>query len=286
MPYNIKPRVDPPLLTTLSYSAGVQSHALLEMVLLGILPKPDNFLVLNADPGMEDSRSYEFVETTKLRCKERGIDFITASGPNLYNDLTSLDKISRVDNPPYWTKNKETGKIGKLQQNCTRHYKIRPMQKALRQYMLEKFGISLGNRYPPTVETWIGFAADEKNRCSINKTKYIKIRYPLIEMELDRYKIEGFYLQNNIEKPPRSVCNACFANGLAYFEDMFLNRPEDWDKAVKIDESIRDMTKFGIKDEVFVSYSCIPLKDMPNLKFKKFDNNYIEHRCNKGSCFL
>lgn len=279
-----------PILTTLSYSAGVQSHAILEMVLRGHIEKPDPFLVLNADPGMEDSRSYEFVAKAKKRCLEAGIDFITAEGPNLYEDLCDLGRglwvDSRIDNPPYWTKNKETGKIGRMRQTCTPAYKITPMRRALRLYLNDKFGISLVTKRLPLVETWIGFALDESSRCSESDVKYIELSFPLIEQGMDRFKVEGYYLQHGIEKPPRSVCVACFANGLSHFEDMYMNRPDDWDKAVAVDEAVRDMSQVGIKDEVYVSSTCVPLKDLPGMRFKKQDADYREHRCNSGACFL
>jgi hypothetical protein len=277
-----------PILTTLSYSAGVQSHALLEMVLRGDMPKPESFLVLNADPGMEDSRSYEFVDKAKSRCREAGIDFITAKGGDLYRDLTTFKErgLTRLDNPPYWTKNRETGKKGRLRQGCTQVYKIKAMRHAIREYLSERFGISKTTKRLPTVETWIGFAADEAARVGDSDVKFIRFKYPLIELGLDRVKVEGYYLKHGIPKPPRSVCNACFANGLSYLEDMYLNRPDDWDKAVAVDEAVRDMRQLGIRDEVFVSSSLVPLKDLPAINFKKGDSDYRDHRCNSGVCFL
>lgn len=282
-----------PALTCLSYSAGVQSHCLLEMVLRGGLPKPERFLVLNADPGMEDSRTYGFVAQMRERCAAAGIAFITAPGPNLYRELTEFRAlgIKRLDNPPYWTKNPTTGKVGRLQQNCTRHAKIRPLRRAMRQWMADNMGVSVGSTRLPHVETWIGFALDESNRAEKalkqkDIPKYNSLRFPLIELGMDRAKVEGYYLKHDIEKPPRSVCNACFANGLKYFEDMYYHRPDDWDKAVAVDESIRDLSIAGVKDQCFVSSTCIPLKDLPRLSFKKGDEDYADHRCNSGACFI
>lgn len=280
-----------PLLTSLSYSGGVQSNVLLEMVLRGDLQRPENFIVINADPGMEDERSENFVDRAQWRCKQAGIPFFTAPGPNLFKDLLNL-KLSgktRIDNPPFWTRNKVTGKIGRLKQTCTVAYKIEPMRRALRRYMFEKFFIPEKSKRIPLVESWIGFAADESSRIGKPRKKdpkYIRMAYPLIQMGMDRMKIEGYYLKHGIEKPPRSVCCACFANGLAYFEDMFYNRPNDWDKAVAVDEAVRDMSQVGILDEVFVSASCIPLKDLPALNFKREHEDYKEYRCNSGVCFV
>jgi len=134
------------------------------------------------------------------------------------------------------------------------------------------------------VEAWIGFAADETHRVTASDKKFITLRYPLIELGMDRAKVEGYYMKHGIEKPPRSVCVACFANGLAHFEDMYMNRPDDWDKAVAVDEAVRTLP--GVKNQVFVSSSLIPLKDLPDRDFQRGAADYKEHRCNSGVCFL
>lgn len=280
-----------PILTSLSYSAGEQSHGLIEMVLRGHIERPHNFVVLNADPGMEDERSYEFVKLSKRRCAEAGIPFVTADGPNLYSDLILTPYVgeSRLDNPPYWVK-KPNGKIGRLRQKCTGAYKIAPMSRARRLLLKQLCGVSLKTKRISRVDVWVGFAADEANRVTAKKTakgpKYLHLRYPLIERGITKARMAGYYLDHNIPKPPRSVCAACFANGLAYLQDMYLNRPGDWEKAVAVDEAVRDLRHIGIKWPVFVSSTCIPLKDLPALGFKQQDADYREHRCNSGVCFV
>lgn len=271
----------------LSYSGGVQSHCLLEMVLRGHIPRPKKFIVLNADPGMEDERSYLFVNESRRRCLEAGIPFITASERNLYKQMIELphNDRTRMDHPPFWTKNRTTGKKGRLKQKCTREFKIRPMRRVLRAFMAELYG----NKKPYPAISWIGFAADESSRVTgkhKDEAKYITLRYPLIEMGMDRAKVEGYYLKHGIIKPPRSVCVACFANGLAHFEDMYLNRPDDWDKAVAVDEACRDMRKVGVKDECYVSQTLIPLKDLPDKDFLRGTPEGKELRCNSGVCFV
>lgn len=306
--------------TSLSYSAGVQSHCLLEMVLRGHLERPRHFFVANADPGMEDERSYAFVAKARARCQEAGIEFLTATTPrlNLYQQLILMGhgrdnlaklganydgvawppewsteqreawlKRTRMDHPAYFTRNRETGKKGMLNQKCTREFKIRPMRRVVRDYLRRHFPTQ--KRPLPRVDTWIGFAADEAHRIKPKHERpnfYIRSRYPLLEMGMDRAKVEGYYLKHNIEKPPRSVCVACFANGLAHFEDMFFHRPDDWEKAVAVDDAIRDLTRVGVRDECFVSATLVPLRDLPDKNFLKGTKEGKEHRCNNGVCFL
>jgi len=280
-----------PILTSLSYSGGEQSHGILEMVLRGHIERPKNFVVIGADPGMEDERSKEFVESARVRCAAVDIPFVTAKGGNLYEDLIMIPYMgwTRFDNPPYWVK-KPNGKIGRLKQKCTGAYKIAPLNRARRLLMNQICGVSLVSKRLPQVDVWIGFSADELGRISEKKTskgpKYLNLRYPLIEQGITKAKMIGYYLAHNIPRPPRSVCCACFSNGLAYYQDMYTNRPNDWDKAVLVDESVRDLRCIGIKGQVFVSSTCIPLKDLPAMNFRQNAEDYREHRCNSGVCFI
>lgn len=305
-----------PYITVLSYSGGVQSHLLLEMVLCGEIEKPFNFVVMNANPGMEDSRTYHFVNRARERCADAGIDFITAQGPNLYSDLVNsrFDGATRLDNPPYWTKQiipahreevevtinsegdtektwedvPETVKRGRLKQKCTEHYKLAVMDRALRHYLSRKHGISWNTKRLRLglVEKWIGFAHDEWHRCSGSDVDYINLRFPLIELKMDKAKCVGWYMKRNLAIPPRSVCNACFANGLLHFKDMYINRPEDWDQAVAVDNALETWKGRITKEEVFVSSSLIRLRDLPSIDFGLEDEDMSEHHCNSGVCFV
>lgn len=261
---------------------------MLEMVLRGDIPRPKNFLVLNSNPGMEDPRTLEFVARSRERCAEAGIDFITAKGPNLVKDIFTLKKkwwLNRIDNPPYWTKDPDTGKSGRLLQGCTEHYKIDPMRRALRSHL--KILTGSASTKDGMVDMWIGFAADEWHRCSDSDRKYVKFRYPLIELKMDRAMVEGYYLKNNIPKPPRSVCTACFSNGVDYYKEMAANRPKQFELACKIDDAVRDWTQIGVRQEVYVSKTLIPLRKLKEMNFGAGDDSIPEEmHCNSGVCFL
>jgi hypothetical protein len=286
--------IELPALTVLNYSGGKQSSALLWMVLRGDLQvDKSRFLVLNANPGMENSKTYEYVAMMFDKCKEAGIRAVTVDGPNLYEDLLELKSTrkTRFDNPPYWTKNRETGKKGRLVQKCTFKYKIAPMDRHLRVVLEEMYGIGRRvTRIPKNlVQKWIGFSYSEVTRVKPSKQKYIYFRYPLIEMKMHNEDVIAYFVKNNLPIPPRSVCDACFANGLAYLEDMYWNRPSDWKKAVAVDNSVRDWTQIHVKDEVYVSSTLIPLETLAENKFQIKDdmgeNIENDYSCDSGYCF-
>jgi hypothetical protein len=288
-----------PIATFLAYSAGEQSQAIIEMILRGEMERPDPFIVLNADPGMEDQRSYDFVLRTRARCLAAGIQFFTvrAPGETLLEGLLSLPngQKTRFDHPPYFTKG-DDGKRGQLKQKCTGYFKIEPMKRQIRIWLRDNLGIPINRkRGLPQVESWIGFAFDEQHRLTgkngkkknnNRQPKYIRLRYPLIEMEQTKAKTSGFYLRTGAEKPPRSVCVACFANGLAHYEDMHDNRPEEWETACQVDDAIRDMSSIGVREPVFVSDTLIPLRELPALDFLRGTKQEKEHKCNKGVCYV
>lgn len=289
--YWFRDRVDeqapPPTLTVLNFSAGKQSSALLWMLILGHIPIPENFIALRADPGMENSETYDYAEMMTSRCREVGIEVHVAPGPNLYEDLVNLDsEVARLDNPPYWTRD-EKGSIGRLRQKCTRFYKIAPMDRFIREYLHEHHGISqkakrLGEGI---VEKWIGFSLDEAPRIKPPKRKYIRFRYPLIEFELTKDDIVEYYAAFDLPIPPRSVCNACFANGLGTLKEMYENRPLDWLQAVEVDEAVRDLSQIGVTDDVFVSHTGKPLKQLAKEGFTEgVDKD--EWSCDSGYCFV
>lgn len=288
------------LVTQLSFSGGTGSGAIAEMILNGDLPVPEHLVVVSADPGMEDQRSVDYILQTQERFREVGIRHEIVK-TDLYGEFlrAANDKSTkRFDNIPFWTKNRETGKRGRLLQKCTQVYKIAAMKRVTRAYLSEHFGISEKSARIPenAVRCWIGFSSDEIHRVRVPNEKYIEFQYPLIAIKMTKADIKDYYSMIGRPMPPRSVCNACFANGLDYFKDMYYNRPDEWEKAVAVDEAARDLTHWGIRDECYVFRGLVPLKDLPGMQFDL--NEYPlfkalgvdipddELQCNQGVCFL
>lgn len=275
-----------PLITVLNYSGGTQSSALLWMLLRGDIDRPKNLYILNADPGMEHRETYEYTEMMRGECRKADIDFRTVDGPSLYDDLLDRSGKTRIDNPAYFTKN-DDGREGRLRQKCTAYYKVAPMDREVRRILSQDHGC--GNRTTPSmVEKWIGFAFDEQPRVSIPKQKYVYFRYPLIEAGMAKSDVNEYYTENDLPKPPRSVCVACFANGTDHYKWQASNGTDDFERAVKIDDSIRDMTGVGINQPVYAHRSLVPLRVLPERNFEIGTTNEERDRyaCTSGHCFL
>lgn len=281
-------KIEAPFLTVINYSGGVQSSTILHLILQGDIPRPKHLLVLNADPGMENSGTYEYLEYMRDLCKLQNIEIHTVPGPNLYNDILALKdgKLTRLDNPSYFVK-KPNGKVGRLRQCCTKAYKIIPMNQFLRNYIKDKYGISKYAVLPKqSVHKWVGFAFDEIDRISESQQKYVRFVYPLVELRMKKDDCISYLNSKGLPIPPRSVCNGCFANQLDYYKNMYENRPDDWQQAVNVDEAVRDWNNIGVKNPVYVSNTVTPLKDLPQLEFKLDKQAEADFCSHPGYCFI
>lgn len=301
------------LLTVINYSGGKPSRMLVERVLRREVPEPPYCVVMNADPGAEDNRTYALNKELEIRCWERGIPYFKVPGPNLYQDLVSLTvKSKRVDNPPYWVV-KPDGRIGRLFQKCTSFYKVAPMDREVRRLLWDFHGIPINRkRFDGIVEKWIGFTYNEKDRSSEPNQKYVRFRYPFIEEKITIDDVVKWFNDRNIPLNPRSVCNFCFSNGLEYYREMYETRPDEWRKAVLVDEAVRHGLE-GVTGTVYVSRTCLPLQTLaqqgfrlspdqvealrnkmqpdeetffPTKASKEVETDQDEYSCDSGACFL
>ena len=94
----------------------------------------------------------------------------------------------------------------------------------------------------------------------------------------------GFLAEKNLHIAPRAVCNACFANNVEYLKKMHDERPDDWQQAVAVDKAVRDWQQIGVKDEVYVSKSLLPLEELAAQNFGADEGEHDEW-CQTGYCF-
>jgi hypothetical protein len=275
------------LLTSLSFSGGTGSGCIAEMLLNGDLVCDTPLVIVTADPGMENSQTYDYVAEMSDRFYEKGFDHRIVKTDLYGNFLAAVKrKDTRFDLPPFWTKNRKTGKRGRLMQKCTGAYKIAPMQRVVRKKLQEVAGISTSSKrfQQNCVRTWIGFSKDEISRIKEPKQKYIWLQYPLVAMGMTKSDVFKYYKKINRPLPPRSVCNACFANDVSHFKEMHENRPSDWEQAVAVDDACRDLSFMRVNDECYVSSTLKSLRQLCDEGFPGSEKPDI--MCQTGFCFL
>lgn len=175
-------------LVQLAYSGGKASECLLWMILKGDIVPPAKLIVTCANPGMEHPMTHVHTKAMEQRCKDAGIPFLRAND-NLYEGLmkAKASGATRFDFPAFFTKNRTTGKIGKMMQKCTKEYKIAPMDRLARHWMDANLGISKRTKRigEKILCKWIGFTFDEAHRIREHKcAKYVHFDYPLANLRI------------------------------------------------------------------------------------------------------
>ena len=264
---------------------GVQSTALWYMSSKGYLPKVD--YAIFADTGAEKTATIEYYE----RILEYGgmIPLIKVNHKNIYKDLINQSNSSgnRFASIPAFT-NKGGGM---LRRQCTSEYKISQVDKAIKKL----YGLSKHARFPKT-EIWYGITQDEMHRMSIPQQKWKINVYPFIGYKLfpdgstERY-FDNFYRRSDIVEfykkikwplPVKSSCYFCpYQNneGWLFLKNVY---PEDFNKAVEVDRKIRNSSKRGIKEPIFLHRSCVPIED---IDFENTQNTLFNDECS-GNCMI
>jgi hypothetical protein len=251
-----KPEIDP--IHILSWGGGVQSTA----ITLMMIHQPQRFKVLPkhiifADPGAEMPATYDHVN--------RMADLLDQSGFNLIviKPEIPIDQSDRgLQTVPWFTR--IGSDVALLRRQCTREYKIDPIQRKIR----ELLGYKKGQRIPVgSAITWLGISTDESQRAVPNRIPWIENFYPLIEMGISRSEcqiLNHHYLNYSV---PKSSCYFCPFTKRQEWERRKVEDPIEFDRAVKLDEKIRDLPQFGksrINNPCFVSGTGYPLSESIN----------------------
>ncbi|WP_342632739.1 phosphoadenosine phosphosulfate reductase family protein [Marinobacter alkaliphilus] len=208
------------LLTVLSFGAGQDSSALLEMYLDD--PKfrqqyaPNDFVVVMADTGDEFDQTYDHVRDVQRRCKAAGVEFVLIS-PEMGFHSESWRSLRHF----YRSK----GTIGSkaFPKTCTDRLKIQPIYRWLEHWLSEKYGVQCNRkagirefaaRYG-RIKMMIGIAKGEETRMADpakNPNRWyresIEPVYPLVDMGMDRAACQKLLHAKGLYVIP-SNCKAC-----------------------------------------------------------------------------
>lgn len=275
------------MIRVLSLGAGVQSSALLLMSCKGVLPKIDHAIF--ADTQWEPKPVYNHLAFLEVEAKCHGIPVHRVTRGDLRADAIHFRRTGgkasgdpgykRWASMPLFVKNPD-GSVGIINRQCTKEYKIEPIEKFLRQTLL---GLAARQRAPLlAVEHWFGISADEQYRVRTSPDKWQVFRYPLIA-DITSPKSDTLYgrgydrqdcldwLENNgYPAPPRSACIGCPFHSDTEWTRMKVNDPESWADAVAFDLEIRsadaDLQAEKMEGRLvglpYLHRSCVPLGDV------------------------
>jgi hypothetical protein len=242
--------------TVISLGAGIQSSVLLLRTARGELDDLTHErprLAIFADTRWEEGGTYEWLGLLRLEAWRGGIEIAETSAGDLRADVVKAGQgeASRASQPPLFTRGKD-GKPSITPRKCTYEYKIAPIRRLLRE---RDFGPSR------PVEQWIGISLDEAaERMKDSDVKWMRNRWPLVELEMSRWDCERWLTGHGFPLPPKSSCIGCPFHSDAHWREMKLKRPRAFADAVDFDLRIRRMP--GMRAETFLHRSLTPLGEV------------------------
>ena len=267
-------------LSVLSFGGGVQSTTLALMAQSGVLAAPD--LGVFADTGCEPAWVYE-----TLRAVSEAVSFPmrVVGERNLMAD--SMAGVNANDGEgfiaiPAFVK-RPNGDVSLGWRQCTNHYKIRPIERAVRAHLgVKRLSHKMG------VEMWLGITTDEIERARTNKNNVITNRYPLLDAGLSRTDCQAWLAEHWPNIPVgKSSCVICPYRSDAGWVKLSLEAPEAFSQAVECDTAIRYHGRGG---EQFLHRSGLPLAEAVAMKTNTAslfgdDGDGEGNEC-EGGCFL
>lgn len=223
-----------------SCGAGVDSTAIAVAICQGMLPKPD--LALMVDAGYEMSATWDHVRKTLIpRLAEVGVTLNII--PSAKYVKVQLFDGARCVLPLF--QRTATGEVRKFSTRCSGTWKMRVSRRWLREQGVRR------------AENWVGIAADETRRArGKSGVKWIKIRYPLIELGWDRERCVYEIGRAGWPVPARTSCIMCPLHRDAEWARLKRDCPDDWNRAVAIECEIR------AKDPtLYLRRACVELKE-------------------------
>ena len=230
-------------LTVISLGGGVQSSVMALMASQGAFDAiPD--CAIFADTHWEPPSLYTHLDWLAERL---GFPvYVVDNGRSLREDVKTLTNHSGnhsfVDLPLYLKgRNGHGDGIGRRQ--CTEHYKIRPIQREIR----ELLGLTKGQRVPSdtAVELWLGISTDEAIRMKPSRDRWIQNRYPLIEAGMSRKQCIAWW-QARYDRPlERSACIGCPYQSRQRWVETKRRWLELFAEAVGIDAKLRGRLAFA-----------------------------------------
>lgn len=257
---NVSRQSNEPTIRVLSLGAGVQSTTLALLAADRQLPALD--AAVFADTGWEPRRVYEHLDRLEKVLHHAGIPVYRVSKGDLRAD--SIDPTHRYASIPYYVRNPD-GSDGMGRRQCTHEYKVAPINLKIRELL--GAAAPAYRRVPRgrTAEQWIGFSADEVHRINDRTPSYIRPRYPLIELGMDRKACEKWLHSRNWASVPKSACVGCPYHGNRHWREMRDQHPDEWADAVEFDRAIRKGGARGLplRGEAFLHRSRVPLDRAP-----------------------
>ena len=232
----------------LSLGAGVQSTTVALLAVHGEIEKPEHAVF--ADTGWEPKEVYDHLKwlTPIMENAEIKVHIVERSNLRKWNLETGKINI------PVHIKH-EAGGGGINLRQCTAKFKIEPIQRKQR----ELIGLAKGQRWKPEngeIINLMGISLDEIQRVKDSPIKFIKNKYPLLDLRMKRTDCLA-WLNEHGYSAPRSACIGCPYHSNKEWRRIKEN-PVEWADAVEFDKELRKINT-KIRGEMYLHTSKVPL---------------------------
>jgi hypothetical protein len=254
----------------LNLGAGVQSTTLYLMGLRRDEPEhvPAFDCAIFADTQEEPRAVYEHLEWLKSL---GGPPILEVTAGKLGDDLSRgvHSTGQRFASIPCFTKSAGADREGRTRRQCTREYKTRPIEQAIRRRVL---GLEPGRRVPRGVEVhqYLGLSFDEPGRVISTRARFQAVpwsvpHFPLYDLEMTRRGCVA-YLESAApgRAVPRSACVFCPFRTNEEWRRLRGADPVGWARAVEVDEALRTTGSIANRDmgqTMYLHRSCKPLRE-------------------------
>lgn len=246
-------------MTYLAFGAGVQSTALLVCSALGLHGVPKIDLAVFADTGDEPEYVYEQLQYATEFAAEHGISVETCSAGHLSRDLKTEGR--RFAAIPAWTLGAD-GREAPLRRQCTREYKVAPIEKLVR----ARLGYRPRQRIKERVRCLLGISLDEVSRIKPSRTPWVTNEWPLVDARLRRHQCVDIVVEAGLPVPSKSSCVFCPYHSDRYYKWMKEQYPRDFEAACVFDDELRNgvVARYSetVRSEIFIHRTLQPLRNV------------------------
>ena len=153
------------------------------------------------------------------------------------------------------------GSTGILGRKCTHDFKILPIEKRLRQ----ECKIKRGQKHA-TVTQWIGISYDEMGRAKASREPWYQMRFPLLELGMDRDECIRWMVKRGYPTPPRSACLFCPFHSDHEWQRIRKGDPEEWAYVQQFERDLQSAARHGggcgMRSLPFLHPTCVPIADV------------------------
>ena len=250
---------------------GVQSTALYLMSSLGYIEKANYAIYadLRSEKPTTDNLVKYLLDWQKYN---DGIEILIEDA-DIYTDV--INGVNS-DGKPFVTIPAFSESGGMVQRQCTGEYKIKTVKNKIR----ELHGLKYKQRMKPT-ELWLGISTDEIERAKVSQMYNVEYKYPLIDKQISRADCITFLEERSFHNVDKSSCVFCPYQQNKQFREIKEKYPEQWSKIVKVDKAIRDISRKGKEDRLYLHRSLKPINEV----YLQEDQEEL-FMCEEGFCGL